>query len=257
MSRLPTLASAMVSEKPWSMLSVARLFMGVITTLCCGIFLAGSLEKLKLGLSAGQLEFVQMMLLIAFFQGAALVWIALFLYQSNLSWRSAFGLRPRSRIKVIAAGLAVGLIVLPAVWMLQFLSEWAMELMKFKPEAQAAVKELQNGGLNTAQIVLFGVFTIVLAPIAEETLFRGILYPSIKQSGHPRWALWGTSVLFSVMHFNVATLLPLLFLALVLVYLYESSDSLLAPIATHSMFNAANFFYLVFGDQIGRLLHIS
>ena len=44
----------------------------------------------------------------------------------------------------------------------------------------------------------------------------------------------------------MASLVPLVFLAVVLAFLYESSDSLLTPIATHSMFNAANFFYLVF-----------
>lgn len=247
----------MVSEKPWSLFDVARLFLGVFTTLFCGIFLAGILEKFHFGLSGGQLEFVQMMVLMAFFQGAALIWIALFLFLSNLSWKSAFGLRPKSPFKAIGAGLAVGLLVLPVVWVLQWSSEWGMELIKLKPVAQAAVDELQNGGLNPMEIALFGLFTIVLAPIAEEALFRGILYPTIKQAGHPRWALFGTSVLFGALHMNMATLLPLFFLALVLVYLYESSNSLLTPIATHAMFNAANFFYLIFGDQIAKHLHLS
>jgi len=58
------------------------------------------------------------------------------------------------------------------------------------------------------------------------------------------------------MHFNMVTLAPLVFLAVILALLYESSDSLLTPIATHSMFNAANFFYLIFADPINRLLHI-
>lgn len=101
------------------------------------------------------------------------------------------------------------------------------------------------------------MLTILLAPIAEEALFRGILYPTIKQAGHPRWALWGTSVVFGILHFNMATLAPLVFLAVVLAFLYESSDSLLTPIATHSMFNAANFFYLVCTEPINRLLHLS
>jgi membrane protease YdiL (CAAX protease family) len=255
--RPPTLASAMVSEKYWSIEAVARLFLGVIATLCCGMFLAGILEKIKLGLSADQLEFVQMILLIAFFQGAALLWIAVFLRQSNMSWRAAFGLRPPSRVRAVAFGLAVGVMVLPVVWLLQWCSESVMEWLHFKPVAQAAVTELQGSSLSVLEKILFGVFTIVLAPIAEEALFRGVLYPTIKQAGHPRWALWGTSVLFGVMHFNMATLAPLVFLALLLALLYESSDSLLTPIATHSMFNAANFFYLIFGDQINRLLHVS
>ena len=62
---------------------------------------------------------------------------------------------------------------------------------------------------------------------------------------------------FGILHFNMATLAPLVFLAVVLAFLYESSDSLLTPIATHGMFNAANFFYLVCTDPINRLLHLS
>ena len=257
MWRLPTLASAMVSEKSWSIDAVARLFLGVIVTLCCGMFLSGLLDSMKLGLSPDQLQFLQMIVLVVFFQGAALVWIAVFLRQSNISWRAAFGLRPPSRTRAVAAGLAVGVMVLPFVWLLQWMSEGVMEWLKFKPVAQAAVTELQSPSLSVAQKIVFGVLTILLAPIAEEALFRGILYPTIKQAGHPRWALWGTSVVFGIMHLNMATLAPLVFLAVVLTFLYESTDSLLTPIATHSMFNAANFFYLVFTDPINRLLHLS
>jgi membrane protease YdiL (CAAX protease family) len=257
MSRLSTLASAMVSEKSWSNEAVARLFLGVIVTLCCGMFLSGLLEKVTLGLSPDQLQFLQMIVLIAFFQGAALVWIAVFLRQSNISWRAAFGLRPPSRARAVAAGLAVGVMVLPSVLLLQFLSGWAMEWLKFNPVAQVAVTELQSPSLSIAEKILFGVLTILLVPIAEEALFRGILYPTIKQAGHPRWALWGTSVVFGILHFNMASLAPLVLLAVLLAFLYESSDSLLTPIAAHSMFNAANFFYLIFTDPINRLLHLS
>lgn len=247
----------MISEKPWSIEAVARLFLGVIVTLCCGMWLAGLLQSMKLKISEGQLEFLQTIVTVLFFQGAALVWIAVFLRQSHLSCREAFGLRPRSRMAVVAAGLAVGIVVLPVMWLLQFVSEAVMVWLHLNPVAQTAVQELQSSGLTVSETILFGFFTIVLAPIVEETLFRGILYPTIKQAGHPHWALWGTSALFGIMHFNMLTLLPLLLLALLLAGLYEATDSLLAPIATHSIFNAANFFYVLFSDPINRFLHIS
>jgi membrane protease YdiL (CAAX protease family) len=91
------------------------------------------------------------------------------------------------------------------------------------------------------QLVALGIATIILAPVAEEILFRGVLYPTIKQHGFPRAALWGTSVLFALIHFNVAIFVPLLLLALLLVWLYEKTDNLLAPIAAHATFNAVNF----------------
>jgi len=54
-------------------------------------------------------------------------------------------------------------------------------------------------------------------------------------------ALWGTAGLFALIHFNLLTFLPLMALALVLTYLYERTNNLLAPIAAHSFFNALNF----------------
>jgi membrane protease YdiL (CAAX protease family) len=94
---------------------------------------------------------------------------------------------------------------------------------------------------SSGQLAVLGFVTILLAPLAEEVLFRGILYPWIKQIGFPRLALWGTSLLFAVVHMNLVTLLPLLLLALLLAQLYERTDNLLAPISAHALFNALNF----------------
>jgi membrane protease YdiL (CAAX protease family) len=67
--------------------------------------------------------------------------------------------------------------------------------------------------------------------------------------------LWGTSLVFALTHANVATFLPLTFLAMVLVFLYERTGNLLAPIAAHSLFNAANYFALIYQDDLVKLLH--
>jgi membrane protease YdiL (CAAX protease family) len=93
-----------------------------------------------------------------------------------------------------------------------------------------------------------GIVTIGLAPVAEEILFRGILYSWGRRAGYPRLTMWVTSLLFAVVHFNAITMLPLLVLSVVLTLLYERTANLLAPIAAHSFFNALNFVMLyVFG----------
>jgi uncharacterized protein len=92
--------------------------------------------------------------------------------------------------------------------------------------------------------IYFGVLAILLAPVAEELLFRGILYPAIKQAGFPRVALWGTALLFAATHHNLPTFLPLALLAIALALLYEKTNNLLAPIAAHSLFNMMNFLVL-------------
>jgi membrane protease YdiL (CAAX protease family) len=84
----------------------------------------------------------------------------------------------------------------------------------------------------------------VLAPVAEEFIFRGTLYPFIKQLGWPKLALVGVSFLFALIHLNAPTFVPLFVLALAFTWLYEKTDCLLAPIAAHSLFNTANLVIL-------------
>ncbi len=162
-----------------------------------------------------------------------------FLREHQLGWRNGFGFQ-RDLPKAIGLGaVAVGLF-LPIGWGLMSFSVTMMEKFGIEPSVQLAMLALKNSS-TTLQLVALGFATIVLAPVAEEVLFRGVLYPVIKQHGFPRAALWGTSVLFALIHFNVAIFVPLLMLALLLVWLYEKTDNLLAPIAAHATFNAVNF----------------
>jgi len=123
--------------------------------------------------------------------------------------------------------------------------------LNLKPEEQEAVQTLEMAATWFPRVIL-GVVTIVLAPAAEEMLFRGILYPAIKQAGFPRLALWGTAVIFAAIHLNLVTFVPLLVLAVALTLLYERTDNLLAPITAHALFNAMNFIilYSTLGPQI-------
>lgn len=133
--------------------------------------------------------------------------------------------------------------------MLQHLSALGMKAVSVQPEVQVVVQTLQQ--TQTLQQRLFFAFVAILgAPVVEEILFRGILYPAFKQRGWPQLALWGTSLLFALTHANTATFLPLTFFAMVLVFLYERTGNLLAPILTHSLFNAANYCALIFRSEL-------
>jgi hypothetical protein len=86
---------------------------------------------------------------------------------------------------------------------------------------------------------LFG-FAVVLAPVAEEFVFRGLLFSTAKRLGWPKLAWLGVSSLFAFIHFNPPTFLPLFAFALALTWLYETTEGLFAPILAHGLFNAAN-----------------
>jgi membrane protease YdiL (CAAX protease family) len=47
------------------------------------------------------------------------------------------------------------------------------------------------------------------------------------------------------------TFVPLTVLAFTLIWLYERTDNLLAPILTHSLFNTTNFVWLLLGSAGG------
>ena len=113
---------------------------------------------------------------------------------------------------------------------------------------EMAVKLVKNAASLGPRIYL-GFFAIILAPVAEEFFFRGLLFPFVRQLGYPRLAWLGVSVFFALIHWDVPTFVPLFVLALTMTWLYTKTGSLLAPITAHALFNAVNFAILMAGDQ--------
>ncbi len=178
------------------------------------------------------------------FHGVALVLVNVFLRQHQTSWSEAFGFRFSGLSRALLFAAIVTLVVLPIALSLGQLSAKLLTIFHQPVKLQQAVESLQSA-VSISERFYFGIAAIVVAPFVEEVIFRGILYPAIKQRGFPRFALWGTSIFFAATHANMMTLLPLTFLALILTLLYETTNNLLAPLATHSLFNAANFFWLL------------
>jgi len=186
-------------------------------------------------------------------EGPAWIFIFIFLRKHGTSVCDAFGLRGPGLVKSLLLAAGVLAITLPAVWLLQVFSGVALEKIGLPVENQRAV-DIFLGIQSIWFRVLFGFFAVVIAPVAEEFVFRGMLYPFVKQLGSPRAALFGVSALFAEIHFDAGTLVPLFALALVLTWLYEKTDRLLAPIAVHSLFNATNLVALYFLPQINEFL---
>jgi membrane protease YdiL (CAAX protease family) len=244
----------MLSEKPWAIDSVGRLFLGIVGTYCLLMLPISLLDRVTFW-PKDQREFLQLLASALLSQICAVTWIHFFLRQHAFGWKEAFGWNSADAVSVAAWGILGGAIFLPVAFALQWLCEYLMVLAHSQPQAQAAVQALQNPALSLTDKLLFGGDAVLLAPLAEESLFRGLLYPAVKQLGYPRLALWGTSLLFAALHFNEPTFVPLVAFGLVLAGLYEKFDNLLAPIAAHSLFNAVNLAILMLGDQFGRLLH--
>jgi membrane protease YdiL (CAAX protease family) len=226
-----------ISEKPWSVDAALRLGLGIIMTVCFGLCLANLLKG----------DFARMGATGIVIEGGALGWIWFFLSEARVTWKEAFGLDTPRRARAMAWGAAVTILFLPVAWGMQWSLACLIELATHhEAEKQELVKVLQTSGFHWGEQVFVGVLAVLLAPVAEEMLFRGILYPTIKQSGFPRAAWWVTSLLFAGAHFNLLTFLPLTFFSMLLIYLYEKTGSLWTSMTAHSVFNLTNFAFLVY-----------
>jgi membrane protease YdiL (CAAX protease family) len=94
------------------------------------------------------------------------------------------------------------------------------------------------------EFVLAFITLVVLAPIAEEVLFRGYLYGKLRKYA-PAWvAILLTSALFGVVHGQWNVGLDVFALSLVLCTLREITGSVSAGIVLHMMKNALAFYIL-------------
>ncbi len=86
---------------------------------------------------------------------------------------------------------------------------------------------------------LMAFAAVIAAPLCEEIVFRGYLYPLLKKFGGITAAAICTSLVFAAAHGHLTAILPLFVFGVVLVLLYEKTGSLWVPIAAHFCFNGA------------------
>jgi membrane protease YdiL (CAAX protease family) len=233
----------MLSEKQWMPDVVVRFMVALFTSIFLGVLLVSWLNS-EYSPLAFDPKLVALVIGTVSFHGMTLLFADRFLREHGTSWVVGFGFGAARRARSLILAVLVGIAALPIALSLGGLSARIMSSFNITPEVQDTVKTLQETGSMETRI-LIGLLAVGVAPFAEEVVFRGILYPALKQQGYPKLALWGTALLFATMHFNVTLFLPLFFLAVILTLLYETTDNLLAPIVTHGVFNLANFYWLV------------
>lgn len=101
---------------------------------------------------------------------------------------------------------------------------------------------------SDAAAVAGALLVCVLAPIAEEFLFRGLIFPALRGSAGTVWAAIITGVLFGGVHVigsPVGALLPLALFGSMLCVVYLRTGSLLACMVLHCLNNVFAYASLV------------
>jgi membrane protease YdiL (CAAX protease family) len=97
-----------------------------------------------------------------------------------------------------------------------------------------------------AGLVFLGFIAVVLsAPIAEEILFRGLVFSGFRKA----WGFWPAAIvsglLFSLAHVDPGLIVPFTLVGMILAYVYYRAGSIYASISIHFLFNCVSFLALL------------
>ncbi len=225
---------------PYQALAVKGHVSGKITLLAfalywiIALFAGYVLPAVPLSLYAFQL-FVLLLIL-------ALLYLLTF--KENL-WKQQ---KQTSRLFDWALGLATWFLSFPLVTAIGELADWLLsQFFGAQTYEQTAVRFLKKAAEMNLSLVIAFVTIVVLAPLVEELLFRGILQSYLKSKLGAKAAILLSAFTFSLFHFspsqglgNVSLCLSLLILGCYLGFLYERQRSLFASLGLHMTFNTVS-----------------
>jgi membrane protease YdiL (CAAX protease family) len=109
---------------------------------------------------------------------------------------------------------------------------------EFTPPAHPTLVRL-DAGQPIGIVVWLWLSAAVVAPVAEEVFFRGLVQNAAADILRNRWsAILLTSVAFGLVHFpQPHAIVPLVVLGVILGYVYERTAALWAPVLVHVAFN--------------------
>ena len=133
------------------------------------------------------------------------------------------------------------LMVLPLV----SLVGWLQGQLWGDPGGSNPLLELVLNSHNVPALACFGFTAIVLAPLFEETIFRGALLPVAGRRLGSAGGILLSAAVFAVAHLSLGELLPLLVLGIGLGWLRWSSGRLGSCVLMHALWNGLTFANLV------------
>lgn len=213
----------------------------VLVTQVLGVVLAVPLLALfSVGQGRGVLSSPYALFMLVLIGDLGLVGIVwLLLVKPGLSSPRDMGLVGRGALPAALRGLLWGVLFILVSGAAQLL----LTLLGVTSD-QASQFPLQESG--TAGRVAIWVAGVVLAPVAEEIFFRGYVFRAMSaRKGYARGLVY-SSVVFGLVHFNLAAFLPLASGGVLLAVSYRRAGSLWTPIVAHSLNNAFAFTVLTF-----------
>ena len=168
-----------------------------------------------------------------------LVLIGLMLARRGWDWGKAFGLTTRGLGRILALGGVAFVAVMPFFWFYSML--YALGLRWFGVDPTLQQVALTITGQESLGVRIYLIFVaVMMAPLFEEMLFRGIILPALAKRIGVGHAIILVALLFALVHLHLPALLPLMVMSIAFSLAYLYSGNLLVPIVMHGLFNAFN-----------------
>jgi membrane protease YdiL (CAAX protease family) len=227
--------ASQIHRRPWAWRD-ASLILLVVLFLHAGIALVHQAVRL---FGVGVDESVQWIWMLAHtvaLHGGIVGGIVWRLRARQLTWRQAFLRRHRSLSAEVLSGFMSYLAVLPLLLLFSAAYQVWLRLNGLDASPQDLVLffvDLEEGWFLYYMVTL----AVVVAPISEELLFRGVLLPLMVRRLGLGTGIALNAGLFALMHFHAAALVPLFVFAVALCLAGIYSQSVRVPIVMHMCFN--------------------
>ena len=102
--------------------------------------------------------------------------------------------------------------------------------------------EAQDAAVRPVSLIYL-IYAVLITPISEELLFRGVLYGSIREIGGAVPAAVFSTAMFAVAHGDISQAAVVVVIGLVFAFIYEMFGDLLIVILLHAVHNALAILY--------------
>jgi uncharacterized protein len=92
---------------------------------------------------------------------------------------------------------------------------------------------------DVIKLLVSGFLMVILAPVAEEIAFRGMMYPAFRKKHGIWFSMTFSALIFAFSHGQVLHFIPILAIGYLLAYLFEKTKSLVPSISLHILVNLA------------------
>lgn len=108
-----------------------------------------------------------------------------------------------------------------------------------------SASQIPEVSLTLPDLAVYFLSLCVFTPIAEEYVFRGIMFKSLRKYGFGFAAL-ASALIFGLAHGSVSQLAFAVAFGLVLAAVYEKNGNIIGCVLIHALNNASNFFFTVY-----------